>query len=227
MTEGFLLIDKPETWTSHDIVAYLRGVTGIKQIGHAGTLDPFATGLLILGIGNATKKLDAIHKFDKEYIGTIVFGATSDTDDCTGEILKMKDAKIFSEADLRNVLKTFEGETLQIPPMFAAKKVGGKKLYEIAREGKVIERAPAQIFIHEIELLETNLPRSGTIRVRCSTGTYIRALARDIGTALGTSAYLEYLRRTRIGPYKVENARGPKDFENTTWQKFLLSTDGV
>ena len=264
---GFLLVDKPAEWTSHDVVAVLRGMTGIRQIGHAGTLDPFATGLLVVGVGTATKQLDAVHAFDKEYVATIRFGATSDTDDCDGMITPFPNAPDISAAMLENVLQTFRGTIQQTPPMYSAKKVGGRKLYDLAREGKTVVREPVSVTVHEISIEEVMLPETTgacspsffipffsvipakagihdvdrrpvdpllqgddrkdceqalTLRITCSTGTYIRALARDIGTALGTGAYCAVLRRTRIGPYRVEEAIGPKAFEKETWQERLV-----
>ncbi|MBP9749094.1 tRNA pseudouridine(55) synthase TruB, partial [Patescibacteria group bacterium] len=195
---GFLLVDKPAAWTSHDVVAVLRGMTGIRQIGHAGTLDPFATGLLVVGVGAATKQLDAVHAFDKEYVATIRFGATSDTDDCDGVITPSPTVPDISAAMLENALQTFRGAIQQTPPMYSAKKVGGRKLYDLAREGKTVVREPVSVTVHEISIVEVALPETAILRITCSTGTYIRALARDIGTALGTGAYCAALRRARI-----------------------------
>lgn len=219
---GFLLVDKPTDWTSHDVVAVLRGMTGIRQIGHAGTLDPFATGLLVVGVGTATKQLDAVHAFDKEYVATIRFGATSDTDDCDGVITPFPNAPDISATLFENVLASFRGTIQQTPPMYSAKKVGGRKLYDLAREGKTIAREPVSVTIHDISIEHATLPEMATLRVTCSTGTYIRALARDIGAALDTGAYCAALRRTRIGPYRVEDAIGPKEFTKETWVERLV-----
>jgi tRNA pseudouridine55 synthase len=207
----FLLIDKPAGWTSHDVVAYLRGVFRGQRIGHAGTLDPFATGLLVLGLGPATKKLREIMGLEKEYLATVRFGGRSTTDDKTGAIEEVAGAKPVLRDALLIALKKFIGEIEQIPPMYSAKKIRGRKLYELARRGEVVERKPAKVAIHEIELVEDRLPLESVLKIRCSSGTYIRALARDLGEALGSGAYLTELRRTRIGPYRVEDAVLPKN----------------
>lgn len=220
MTSGFLHINKPADWTSHDVVAHLRRVTGEKKIGHAGTLDPFATGLLIVGVSRkATRELNKFLKQDKEYIAELRLGATSDTYDPTGKILKSATTPP-TENDIKNILKKFTGPQDQIPPMYSAKKVGGKKLYELARQGKIIKLEPSRIIIHEIELLNFEWPNL-EIRVLCSSGTYIRSLAHDIGQKLGTGAYLEKLERTKIGKYEVKNAINLDKINNNNWTKFL------
>lgn len=203
--EGFLLIDKPATWTSHDVVGYLRKITRIKKIGHAGTLDPFATGLLIVAIGrNATKRLEEFKNMHKEYVATLMLGAVSDTFDKTGKIT-VQEKKIVEQIKIENLLKTFIGEQTQIAPMYSAKKIGGQKLYDLARQGIEIERKPHHITISHIQLLSFEYPLV-QIKVMCSPGTYIRTLASDIGEKLGTGAYCEELCRTAIGEYIVENA---------------------
>lgn len=226
---GFLLVDKPVDWTSHDVVGYLRGVTKIRKIGHAGTLDPFATGLLIVAVSRAaTKRIDEFVGMPKEYIATVQLGATSDTQDLTGTIspYTSKRTETVSEIELKETLASFVGAQHQIPPMYSAKKVKGKKLYELARAGEVIERAPVDIEIYEIELQDIILNDSDitsfTLRVRCSKGTYIRTLANDIGEKLGVGAYCSALRRTKIGEYSVEDAIGPKEFEKDTWVNSLF-----
>lgn len=220
---GFLLVDKPVGPTSHDIVDRARRALGTRKVGHAGTLDPFASGLLILGVGKATKELSRVVGLDKEYQAKMKFGATSDTMDRTGKIapsLKVSDtlvsdAKVPGTADLEAVLAAFRGEIDQVPPMYSAKKVGGKKLYELAREGKEIERKPVRVTIHELELVSFDWPFA-SLRVRVSSGTYIRALADDIGKSLGCGAYLEELRRTKIGPYDVNDAVKPEGITLTS-----------
>lgn len=247
---GFLLVDKPVDWTSHDVVGYLRGVTGIKKIGHAGTLDPFATGLLIVGVGReATKRLDEFKGMQKQYTATVQLGATSNTQDLTGTIQQWSNetVKPITKADIQQVLSTFHGKQRQIPPMFSAKKVKGKKLYELARKGQVIERQPVDIEIFNIELgsviasrakqstgwksrlLRRFTPRNDNnvdsfdIRVSCSTGTYIRTLCHDIGQTLGTGAYCSALRRTYIGDYSVEDATLPKSCTQENWRSLLTN----
>ncbi|MFH1947377.1 MAG: tRNA pseudouridine(55) synthase TruB [Candidatus Magasanikbacteria bacterium] len=215
----YLLIDKPKDWTSHDVVAKIRGMarkeTGIKKIkvGHAGTLDPFATGLLIVGIGrDATKRLDEFKALPKTYVATLKLGATSDTQDSTGVITKTpgtdRSRPVPSPNDIKNILQNFVGKQEQIPPMYSAKKVGGKKLYDLARKGIEIERKPIEIEIYDIKLLDYNYPDL-KIEVECSTGTYIRTLANDIGKKIGCGAYCDELRRTRIGEYDVGDAKAP------------------
>lgn len=211
---GFLLIDKPMDWTSHDVVGYLRKITGEKRIGHAGTLDPFATGLLIVAIGRQyTKRLDEFKNLDKEYVTTIHLGAVSDTQDRTGVVQNFKDTNTkIQEIDtkqIETVLQSFVGAQEQIPPMYSAKKVDGKRLHALARAGKEVERKPSQILIHSLDLLSYE-GQLLTVNCHVSTGTYIRTLAHDIGAALGVGAYCEELRRTKIGSYNVENAISPK-----------------
>ncbi len=221
-TEGFLLIDKPAGITSHDVVDRLRRITGVRRIGHAGTLDPFATGLLIVGVGRgATKHLSEMMAKEKIYDGAAVLGATSDTQDGTGEITALTSPTWPSEDALRKTLETFTGNLKQIPPMYSAKKIAGKKLYELAREGIEVARKPAHITIHELDLVSYTPPRF-SFRVRCSTGTYVRTLAHDIGAALGTGAYLETLRRTVIGAFDVKNAAQLNDLTPENWQGRLF-----
>lgn len=202
----FLFINKPVGWTSHDVVAHIRTDKKIK-VGHAGTLDPFATGLLIVGVGrDCTKKLDKFKKLPKTYIATIKLGEISDTYDRTGKIfISKKPTNIPDKKIISSILKSFTGKQLQIPPMFSAKKINGKKLYELARKGIEVERQPNEIEIYEINLLDYSWPIL-KIEVKCSTGTYIRSLANDIGEKLGVGAYCEELERTAIGENYLKNA---------------------
>lgn len=212
---GFLLVDKPVGPTSHDIVDAARRVLGCGgrarkagatcRVGHAGTLDPFASGLLILAVGAKTKEISAFVGLDKAYEATLRLGATSDTMDRTGAITEQKDCAPVAQETFEAALTAFRGGIDQVPPMYSAKKVGGKKLYELAREGKEIERAPVRVTIHELELVSYAWP-TAKIRTRVSSGTYIRALADDIGKVLGCGAYLEELRRTSIGSFDVKDA---------------------
>ncbi len=222
---GFILIDKPVDWTSHDVVGYLRGVTKIKKIGHAGTLDPFATGLLIVAIGReATKQLDSFHQYEKTYVSTLFLGAVSDSYDKTGTIEKQDVTKEPTMTQIKTVLETFEGEQTQIPPMYSAKKVDGKKLYQLARKGIEIERKPHHITISNINLIEYAFP-SLTLEAAVSTGTYIRTLCHDIGVKLKTGAYCETLRRTSIGPYTVDKAIEPKKLDKANIEGRLFMID--
>jgi tRNA pseudouridine55 synthase len=208
-TSGFLLIDKPVGPTSHDIVDKVRRALHTRKVGHAGTLDPFASGLLILAVGAMTKQLSNFVGLDKAYEATMHLGASSDTMDRTGKI-EQKACAVISEELFLKALEKFRGEIDQTPPMFSAKKIGGKKLYELAREGKEVERKPVRVTIHELELVSFSWP-TAVIRTRVSSGTYIRALADDLGKALGCGAYLEELRRTKIGTFSVGNAVRPED----------------
>ena len=196
-------INKPVDWTSFDVVNKCRHATGFKKVGHAGTLDPFAEGVLILGFGKHTKKLDENRNMDKVYRVDIEFGKETDTLDVTGQVLKSN--KVVSPPaldDIRTVLPDFLGDITQVPPMYSAKKVKGKKLYDLARRGKIIERDPVRIHIHAIDILEYEWPIL-SCRVRCSTGTYIRSLAADIGTALGCGAFAKTLVREAVGNFSL------------------------
>jgi tRNA pseudouridine55 synthase len=219
---GFILINKPAGMTSHDVVDRLREITGIRKIGHAGTLDPFATGLLILGIGRKfTRKLSIFQKEDKEYIATLRLGAISDTFDREGKIVENKVEKIPTQREIEEVLKSFLGEIEQIPPIFSAKKVKGKKLYELARKGIKIEIKTQKIKIYEISILEYKFPFL-KIKVKCSTGTYIRSLANDIGEKLKCGAYVEELERTKIGNFSSKEAIDLFKLNQQNWKKFIF-----
>lgn len=204
--EGFLLIDKPSGPTSHDIVDAVRKATGVRKVGHAGTLDPFASGLLLLAVGKATKSISQFVGLDKEYIAELRFGATSDTMDRTGKISDSAPSKsAIDRKSLEEALTRFVGGIEQTPPMYSAKKIGGKKLYELARKGETVKRAPRNVTVHGLALIAYEWPKA-TLEAHVSSGTYIRALADDIGKTLGCGAYLEELRRTAIGRYRVEEA---------------------
>ena len=208
--DGILIIDKPAEWTSHDVVAKLRNLLKIRRIGHTGTLDPFATGVLVVCLNRATRLVQFLTGHDKEYLATMRLGETTDTGDLTGEPAGPPiDAGGITEAQIREALDQFRGVISQVPPMYSAKKVAGKKLYELAREGKEVERAPVEVEIKSIELLDLHPPgltMDVTIRVLCSAGTYIRTLAEDIGKKLGVGAHLIALRRIRAGRCGIEQA---------------------
>ena len=227
----FLLIDKPPGWTSFDAVGFIRKKARQDhpenkkiKVGHAGTLDPFATGLLIVGVGReATKRLDEFKGMPKTYIATIQLGATSDTYDRDGKITPYSLSVIPAQAGIQEAVRSFIGPQQQIPPMFSAKKINGKRLYELARAGQTVERKPSDIKIYDIKLLEYTWPVL-KIEVRCSTGTYIRSLAHDIGQKLGVGAYCAELVRTSIGNYKLEDALSTDkiDLSKNIWQdKFI------
>ena len=223
---GFLLINKPIGPTSHDMVDKLRRITGIRKIGHAGTLDPFASGLLIMAIGReATKRISQYVKFDKEYIATLYLGAISNTYDPEGEITRKPSfgyPKLgFKVEKIKKVLEKFKGEQKQIPPMFSAKKVNGRKLYKLARKGIEIKREPIYINIYELELLSYKWPEL-CLRVKCSSGTYIRSLGHDIGIALGVGAYLSALERVGIGDFSLDRACEVGELDENNWEGFLV-----
>lgn len=218
----FLLIDKPAGITSHDVVDRIRRITGERRVGHAGTLDPFATGLLIVGVGReSTKQLDTFLKLDKSYHTTFFLGATADTADRTGVITPTVNVTPQNEMDVHHALEKFRGPISQIPPMYSAKKVGGKKLYELARQGVTIPRQPAAVTIHQLELIHYSWPIL-ELNIVCSSGTYIRSLAYDLGQVLGVGAYVETLTRTSIGNYALANATALADITPTNWHTKVL-----
>lgn len=202
---GFLNIYKPVGMTSHDVVSVLRRVTKIKQIGHTGTLDPFAEGVLPICIGKATRLIEYLQD-DKEYLATVQFGAATNTFDLDGEKVFTSDKKV-SRDDIKEGLKSFEGEILQFPPIFSAIKVKGKKLYEYARKGEEVEIQPRKVVIENIELkiFDEELQQA-QILLKCSKGTYIRSIANDLGKNLGCGGYLIKLIRTQAGKFRVENS---------------------
>ena len=203
---GLLIINKPKTWTSFDVVAKIRKQLNIKKVGHTGTLDPMATGVLVLCLGKATKLAQKLTGLDKEYVAEITLGARSNTDDAEGEIVKNLDAEEKNKSEIETTLKQFEGVIQQIPPKFSAKKINGKRAYHLARKGKEVELKPVEVSIKKIELLDYKWPLL-KIRVECGKGTYIRSLARDIGEKLETGAYLSELERTKVGEYNITQAK--------------------
>jgi tRNA pseudouridine55 synthase len=203
--DGVLLVDKAEGMTSHDVVALVRRQLGIKKIGHCGTLDPIATGLLLLTIGRGTKVQDLLMSEDKEYVGTLSLGATTTTQDRQGEIVETKPVPALSEEEIRAAFDKFRGDFYQIPPMVSAKKHGGVPLYKLARQGKVIEREPRFVHVYRHSIDKIALPEID-FSVLCSKGFYVRTYAHDIGEALGCGAHLKSLRRTKSGRFEVANA---------------------
>ncbi len=208
---GLALIDKPQGFTSHDVVAKLRGVLGTRKVGHAGTLDPMATGLLVVGVGPGTKLMTYLSGADKSYLATVRLGVATFTDDAEGETTSVATKDQLEKLNPQQILTAlgeFEGVQLQLPSRVSAKKIGGKKAYELAREGKEFELKPVEIEIYKIK---GSQPKFGEfidldLEVECSSGTFIRAIARDLGEKLGVGAHLTKLRRTRVGPFSVENA---------------------
>ena len=209
--DGSLIIDKPEGITSHTVVARVRRVAGTRRVGHAGTLDPFATGVLVVCVGRATRLSQFLVGLDKEYVATIRLGFATDTQDLTGkQITPLKSSYDRSLEDVRSVLDQFRGAQMQTPPMYSAKKVAGERLYRAARAGREVERQPVPINVYSIDLIDESanaliLNQDGTrdfdVRVRCSSGTYIRTLAHDIGERLGVGGHLAALRRTAVGQF--------------------------
>jgi tRNA pseudouridine55 synthase len=247
---GFLLINKPSGPTSHDIVDRIRRITGEKRVGHAGTLDPFASGVLLVGVGReATREFSKLTGLDKRYRATLHLGATSDTDDRTGAI-KNSPHPLFSkeggeiqsppleQGRVGRVLQKFIGKIEQIPPMYSAKKIKGKKFYELARAGQTIERKPTSVEMYSIEAIEARpLPTRQSLEsevspllvldIHCSSGTYIRALARDLGEALGCGAYLEELDRTAVGPFSIEEAVRLDDLAGGNIENLLIPKEKI
>ncbi len=219
---GFISINKQPGLTSHDVVNELRRITGIKKIGHAGTLDPFASGILLIAIGRrATREINKYVKLNKTYIAELYLGAISTTHDPEGEIEFIKHSQKISKEAIQKVIERFIGKQEQIPPMFSAKKIGGKKLYQLARAGKVIERQASQIEIFSIKILSYKWPIL-VLNINCSSGTYIRSLARDIGKQLGTGAYLKNLKRIRIDKFLLENSILIEEIKKDNWQEKLF-----
>lgn len=205
MINGIVNIYKEKGYTSHDVVAVLRKVVGQKKIGHTGTLDPDATGVLPVCLGRATKVCELLTDHDKTYEALLLLGKTTDTQDISGEVLEERDPGDLTEEEVRSCIESFIGEYDQIPPMYSALKVNGKKLYELAREGKTVERKSRRVQIHGICILEMNLPHV-RMEVDCSKGTYIRTLCHDIGEKLQVGGCMEELERTKVGCFLKEDA---------------------
>ncbi len=201
---GILLVDKPEGWTSHDVVAKLRGVYGERRVGHSGTLDPMATGLLVVFFGRATRAVEFAENHETRYLAGLRLGLETDTQDTTGRTLRETPVSVGRE-ELVSALSRFRGEILQVPPMYSAVKRNGQKRYEIARKGGVVERAPRSVTIRELELLEGQ-GRDWLLSVTCSKGTYIRTLCHDIGQALGCGGAMCSLRRVNCGRFGIARA---------------------
>ena len=205
MANGILIIDKPAGWTSHDVVAKLRGILHEKRIGHAGTLDPMATGVLPVFVGRATRAVEFAAEREKEYLAGLRLGLTTDTQDTTGTVTATHPVTA-GRADLEAVLPQFTGDILQIPPMYSAIKRQGQKLYELARRGQEVERDPRPVTIHALEILDQPSPTEYTLRVACSKGTYVRTLCHDIGQALGCGGTMYALRRTQAAGFTLDQA---------------------
>ncbi len=201
---GLVVVDKPGGITSHDVVARVRRLAGTRKVGHAGTLDPMATGILVLGVGRATRLLGHLMLSDKTYDATIRLGVTTTTDDADGEVVEVRDASSATEQQIRDGLAAMVGEIDQVPSAVSAIKVAGRRAYDLARAGEEVELSPRRVTVHAIDV-DAIRPEADAVdvdvRVRCSSGTYIRAIARDLGSALGVGGHLTRLRRTAVGPF--------------------------
>ena len=222
--DGIVIVDKPQDWTSQDVTARLRRVFNTRRIGHGGTLDPMATGVLPVFVGRATRGVEFFEHAEKTYETVLQLGLTTDTEDITGTVLSETEASVTDE-QIAQTLEAFRGEILQIPPMYSALKVNGQKLYDLARKGKVVERQPRPVTIRELTLLERG---ENTLRllVRCSKGTYIRTLCKDIGEKLGCGGCMQQLRRVAAGEYTIEEAVPLQELLDTAEpEKYLRDVD--
>ena len=223
---GIVIVDKPQGWTSQDVTARLRRVFSTRRIGHGGTLDPMATGVLPVFVGRATRGVEFFEHAEKTYETVLRLGLTTDTEDITGEKLEEREVSFTSER-LEEVLESFRGDILQVPPMYSALKVNGQKLYDLARKGKTVERQPRPITIHELTLLEAG-ETTLRLRVRCSKGTYIRTLCKDIGEALGCGGCMAALRRVSAGEYGIAEAVPLQELlETEEPEKYLRPVDSM
>jgi tRNA pseudouridine55 synthase len=203
---GVAVVDKPSGWTSHDVVARARGLLGTRRVGHAGTLDPDATGVLVLGVGRATRLLAYVSGLDKAYAGEVVLGTSTSTLDASGEVTGSWDMSDVALADVRAAAAGLTGTVMQVPPMVSAKQVGGRRLHQLARAGVEVEREPVAVRVQRFEVAEPVAPGVFPVTVTCSSGTYVRSLAADLGAALGGGAHLRRLRRTAVGPFASAEA---------------------
>lgn len=228
MIHGVINIYKEKGYTSHDVVAKLRGIVGQKKIGHTGTLDPDAQGVLPVCLGKGTKLCDLLTDKDKTYEAVMLLGVSTDSQDTSGTVLEEKSTDMLTEEVVRQAIMSFVGEYDQVPPMFSALKVNGKKLYELAREGIEVERKARRVHIHEIRILEMNLPRV-RMEVSCSKGTYIRTLCHDIGQMLGTGGCMEELLRTKVDRFDIKDSIRLDEVrehrENGTLGNYIITVD--
>ena len=219
--EGLILINKPVGITSHDVVDIVRKKLGIRRVGHTGTLDPLAEGLLIILVGRYTKLFPKFSNFDKEYLGTLKLGEVTTTGDAQGKVIKQTFHFFFNEQEIENVFNSFRGKIKQVPPMVSAIRVGGERLYRLARKGIVVEREPREIEIHKLEILNITLPYV-KFYVCCSKGTYIRKLAEDIGEKLGCGAHIVKIKRIGIGNFKLKDAIEIDEIEEKYLRKMWM-----
>lgn len=225
--KGILVVNKPINMTSHDVVAILRRKLGIKRIGHTGTLDPMATGVLPICIGNATRVSEYIMEQGKAYIAKMKFGKSTTTYDFTGETVESSDRVIFSKEEIEEKLECFKGDILQKPPMYSAIKIDGKKLYEMARNGKTVDIPAREVKVYEINIISLN-DEELELYIKCSKGTYIRSIIHDLGISLGSFAYMTALERVQVGKFKIEDSTDIfkiRDMELADVKKLLKETD--
>lgn len=222
MPDGLLVVDKPAGWTSHDVVAKLRGVCGQRRIGHAGTLDPDATGVLLVGLGRVTRLLRFLSDSTKAYRGVVAFGVATDTLDAGGAVLERRPMPVTRD-EVERAVRRFVGDLQQVPPMVSALKVGGRRLHQLARAGEEVERAPRAVRVDrfDVEDFEPGPYPQVTVLVECSSGTYVRSLALDLGRALGGPAHLASLRRLRVGPFGLDEAAPLDDLVGDPWPRVL------
>ncbi len=216
--DGLILVAKPGNMTSHDVVDFVRKKLGTRRVGHAGTLDPLAEGLLIVLVGKYTKLFPRFASCDKEYLGVLKLGEITTTGDCGGKIIKQQDYSLITEEKIREIFASFEGEMEQVPPMVSAVRVGGKRLYNLARKGITVERKSRKINIYSLKIISISLPYV-EFCVRCSKGTYIRKLAEDIGEALSCGAHIIKIKRLAIGAFKLSDAIQLDDINESHLQK--------
>ena len=220
---GFLNIDKPAGMTSHDVVALLRRELHLRKLGHAGTLDPMATGVLVLCVGPATRLSEYAMRSVKRYRAIVLAGVSTESYDAEGQVTEERDASALTRAKVEAALAKFRGEIEQLPPMYSAVKQGGRKLYELARAGQTVERKPRRVCVQELSLVDWSPPQF-TLELACSAGTYVRSLAHDLGTALGTGAHLTALTRRASGIFRLEDAHTPEQvLAAPEWQRLLVS----
>ncbi len=220
---GILLVDKPTGWTSHDVVNFVRRRFNVKKVGHCGTLDPSATGLLVLLLGSATRLSQDLSGTDKTYSGTMLLGVATDSQDMEGQVVSKADPGHLAEEAVRSEFARFAGEQMQLPPMFSAVKKDGKKLYDLARQGKEVEREPKKIFISAIEVSRVEIPEVD-FQISCSKGTYVRTICHDIGKNLSCGGALLSLRRTRSGDFSIDDSHtveAMKDWDHVSLFKAL------
>jgi len=218
--DGVLLVDKAEGMTSHDVVALVRRKLDMRKIGHCGTLDPIATGLLLLTLGRGTKVQDLLMSEDKEYVGTLTLGIITDTQDRQGEVVEKRPVPALTEEKIRAAFEKFRGDFYQMPPMVSAKKHGGIPLYKLARQGKTVEREPRLVHVYRYSVDQIGLPEID-FSVLCSKGFYVRTYAHDIGEALGCGAHLKCLRRTKSGRFTVDQAISVDTIKNAPWEEIM------